>query len=202
MWGVALAAVLVAQAPAWRSLGTVDGVTVETRPVREEAGRQITRVRATTTAALSCAAVRTVLVDVARFDRWIELSQWRQVPCPQGVACGLWMYGRHDMPFPFSPRDYVVRYLIDDRSDDGVTVQAQSVPGGPAPDGAVRLQVASTWTARRVGDQCQVVYEYDGDLGGSFPPFLLEGAWKTEGPKLLAALLRRARAAPPAVSGG
>lgn len=193
-----------AQAAAWRSLGTFDGASVA---IKE--GKGPTRVKAARVLPIACEPVLAVLDDVPAFSRWIDFTGWDVVVDERSSGGPLRMHGRHAMPFPFSPRDYVVDYRAV-RSDGGVfTLTARSTDRGPpAANGTVRLRVESTWTvkpnvdaAAAASPKCPVTYEYDGDLGGSFPPFLLEGAFKDEGPKLLAGLLKAARARPAITTG-
>lgn len=177
--------VLAAAAPEeWHGLGTFDGATVETQP----APGGVTRVRASRVLPVACERVVAVLSDVPHFSRWITLSSWTVVD-----ASGPVMHGRHDMPFPFAARDYVVAYTSSQQGDTYTLTSASTDRGPKAANGVVRLHVLSTWTATPVKDSCAVSYTYNGDLGGGFPSFLLEGVWKDEGPKLLAGLLAEAR---------
>ena len=175
-----------AQQGDFRTLGTFRGALVETAA---RAGAP-TRVRASRRLAVPCAPVIETLLDVAGFKRWISFADWSIVAQPEGALPV--MHGSHAMPFPFAMRDYVVAY----QSAQGAAFElsSRSVEQGPKPaDGTVRLRVRSLWSARAASvASCDVSYEYDGDLGGSFPTFLLEGVWQEEGPKLLEGLLGEA----------
>ncbi len=191
--GILCAGPLRAQAD-WRLLGTFDEATVATQTTTTGP----LRVRATRTLPIDCAAVVAALQDVPSFSRWVEFTGWDVVVDERAGGGALTMHGQHGMPFPFSPRDYVVDYVAA-RSSTQFTLTARSSDRGPkAANGTVRLRVHSTWAVTFAAElaglpRCPVSYEYDGDLGGNFPAFLLEGAFKEEGPKLLASLLTEAR---------
>lgn len=184
-----------ARAQEWRALGTFDEATVETMtsssaPVRVRASRQLP---------LGCEPVMATLKDIPSFSKWIDFSGWDVVADERAHGGVITMHGRHAMPFPFSPRDYVVDYAATTTADT-FTLVATSTQKGPAvANGTVRLRVRSSWSLQlnpepiATSKTCLVSYEYDGDLGGSFPHFLLEGAFKHEGPRLLAAVLAEAR---------
>lgn len=186
-WASAAVAVDVADVAggdAWRDLGTFDGAAVAVRRAR---------VRAIRSLPISCNTVIATLEDVPTFSSWITLAAWEVVSDDRTTGGKLRMHGLHTMPFPFAARDYVVEYTVE-RADPAFTLKCKSVNAGPPKKaGVVRLDVVSTWIAAPDGAGCRVVYEYNGDLGGSFPGFLLEGVWKAEGPNLLAGLLKAAQ---------
>ena len=172
----------------WRDLGTERGAAVAVAV----AGKG-QRVRAIRDLPIACDAVIATLEDVPTFSSWITLAAWEVVSDERKAGGKLRMHGLHTMPFPFAARDYVVEYTVD-RAADSFTLKCKSINAGPAKKSdVVRLDVVSTWIAEPRGEACRVVYEYNGDLGGSFPGFLLEGVWKTEGPNLLEGLLKAAR---------
>jgi len=85
-----------------------------------------------------------------------------------------------DFPYPFSDRDYVVRYTLD--QDPNRTVyrfQAVDHPSAPPQDDIVRLnQMAGEWDLKSVGANTRIRYTWQADLGGDFPAWALEPARK------------------------
>lgn len=168
----------------WTRLHEEKGAVVETKK-----GGGSTLVKTTATLPRPAAAVRAVLLDLERFPSWMpHLHGWRVLSREGETALA---YGLHDLPWPFQPRDYVVRYVGQDLGDGTFVLEAKAAPGeGPPPTaGVVRLpKVRSTWrVVPRGADACTVEYTYDSDLAG-VPEMLMTSAWKTEGPALLAAL--------------
>jgi len=177
----------------WERLGQTDGVLVEVATIE---GRLILRSR--TDLAVPRADVATVLEDIAGFARWIPtLEGWRVIAEDDVIAA----YGRHELPWPFDARDYVVRYQVRD-TPERFTVEARSTthPRFPIRKDAVRVQgMWSRWELTTVGAKTRVTYTYDGALTG-IPTFLLRRTWQSEGPALLKALsgeVSRRRAASP-----
>ena len=85
-----------------------------------------------------------------------------------------------DFPYPFSDRDYVVRYTLDE--DPNRTVyrfQAVHHPGAPPQDDIVRLnRMAGVWDLMADGANTRFRYSWVADLGGDFPEWALEPARK------------------------
>jgi hypothetical protein len=201
---VVLGALLVVTATAtphaadegWRELARGDGVVVEARP----APGGVTTVRGTTVLEHSLEAIRRVLLDLERFPTWIRgLSAWTVLA--RGAADAV-VYGRHDLPWPLSDRDYTVRYTWESGADRFVLEARSTTEAGPAPvPGVVRLDaVHSIWEVQTLAsERCRVSYTYNGDLGGTVPRFVQEAGWKREARDLfqgLVAAIRRAGGTP------
>ena len=98
------------------------------------------------------------------------------------------VYIRVDMPFPISDRDYLVRYTIEKTSDiASYKFEAVKEYDFPVFSSSVRLEnAAGEWYLERVNDSStQVVYTWNGDLGGSFPSYALTRAWDKQGNEMI-----------------
>jgi hypothetical protein len=180
----------------WRELARGEGVVIETRPTPGG----VTVVRGTTELPLSLDAVRGVLLDLERFPEWIRsLAVWTVLT--RGPVEAI-VYGRHDLPWPLSDRDYTVRYTWRSEAERFALEARSTAEAGPAPaPGVVRLTaVHSTWEVERLGpERCRVTYTYNGDLGGAVPRFVEEAGWRREARELfqgLATAVRRGRGPP------
>ena len=95
---------------------------------------------------------------------------------------------RIDMPFPISDRDYVVRYTIEDRFNE-ISYKFESAKDIYIPkfSSSIRLpNAAGEWYLRRIDDtSTEVVYTWNGELGGDFPSFALTRAWTTQGNEMI-----------------
>jgi hypothetical protein len=176
----------------WRELARGDGVLIETRP----APGGVTIVRGTTVLERPLEAVQRVLVDLDRFPTWIpSLSAWTVLE--RGAAHAV-VYGRHDLPWPLSDRDYTVRYTWQADATRFVLEARSTAGAGPAPaPGVVRLEaVHSVWEVEALDPgRSRVTYTYNGDLAGAAPRFVQEAGWKREARQLfqgLDAAIRRA----------
>lgn len=93
-----------------------------------------------------------------------------------------------DMPFPFSGRDYIVEYFIENSQNHWVFsfTSVKHSKGIIEPD-HVRLPNASgIWILKRLGPKrTKVIYGWNGELLGNFPEFGLEQAWITQGTEVL-----------------
>lgn len=126
-------------------------------------------------------AVRAVLLDLAAFPSWDRsLVRWEVLSRSANEAV---VYGRHDVPWPLTDRDYVVRYTWQDALDRFL-LEAHSTEDEHAPpaNGAVRLaRLHSLWEVTSPGPgRTAVTYTYVGDLGelGSPVPAALR-RWAT-----------------------
>ena len=89
-----------------------------------------------------------------------------------------------DMPFPFSGRDYVVKY-IQIKEDLDFTYRFFSVVNDDAPlnDDYVRLvRAAGEWRLKPLDSKhTEITYTWNGELLGDFPNWALTRAWKQQG---------------------
>ena len=98
------------------------------------------------------------------------------------------VYIRIDMPFPVSDRDYLVRYTVNkDLEIASYKFQTIKEYDFPVFDGSVRLEnAAGEWYLKKIdGSSTQVVYTWNGDLGGSFPSYALTRAWDKQGNEMI-----------------
>ena len=95
---------------------------------------------------------------------------------------------RIDMPFPISDRDYVVRYNIEEGYND-ISYKFESAKDIYIPEysSSIRLpDAAGEWYLKKLNDSStQVVYTWNGYLGGDFPSFALTRAWTTQGNEMI-----------------
>ena len=93
-----------------------------------------------------------------------------------------------DMPFPFSGRDYVVKYAIEQKDNQWVfSFYSVNHPKGILNDKYVRLpNAAGVWILDySSSDKTMVTYAWNGELLGNFPDFGLKKAWITQGTEVL-----------------
>jgi hypothetical protein len=102
----------------------------------------------------------------------------------------VWAY-----PFPFKNRDAVVLYRSE-KSEAGPFVLSWRTDPRPRPEDpkeGVRIERVNGETrVEPLGpSRCRVIYTYLGDLGGKFPAWAQEKAWKEEPVQYVRALRRR-----------
>ena len=93
-----------------------------------------------------------------------------------------------DMPFPFSGRDYVIKYSSErDENLWKFSFYAVDHPEGILKPGVVRLDnAAGIWILKGLpNNKTMVTYAWHGELLGSFPDFGLNKAWITQGTEVL-----------------
>jgi len=93
-----------------------------------------------------------------------------------------------DMPFPFSGRDYVIKYSSE--KDENIwkfSFYAVDHPKGTLKPGVVRLNnAAGIWILKGLpNNKTMVTYAWHGELLGNFPDFGLNKAWITQGTEVL-----------------
>ena len=89
-----------------------------------------------------------------------------------------------DMPFPFSGRDYVVKYIQKHTDTDFIyRFHAVIHPEVPLYSKYVRLNHASgEWRLKRLDAmKTEITYTWNGELLGDFPDWALTRAWKQQG---------------------
>ena len=93
-----------------------------------------------------------------------------------------------DMPFPFSGRDYIIKY-IKHKFSSAWTFRFSAVEHVQAPPekGHVRLiHAAGEWRLTAINDhETNVSYTWNGELLGDFPNWALDRAWKTQGNEMM-----------------
>lgn len=132
--------------------------------------------------------VRAVLLDLEAFRVWFPaLREWRVLVRRDTSAE---VYGRQRLPWPFSDRDYVVRYRWTD-DEEGLDLEAvgQSGASPGAPDGVVRVErLRSEWRVSPDGDSARVQYAYEGDHDLPLPRAFLTRLWERHGDRVVSAL--------------
>ena len=98
------------------------------------------------------------------------------------------VYIRIDMPFPISDRDYLVKYTVNkDLEMASYKFQTVKEYDFPVFSSSVRLEnAAGEWYLKKIDpSSTQVVYTWNGDLGGSFPSYALTRAWDKQGNEMI-----------------
>ena len=93
-----------------------------------------------------------------------------------------------DMPFPFSGRDYIVKYVSNKTENENTyTFTAYDKMNVPERKNYVRLiNAGGRWTVVPHGNgKTKVTYTWNGELRGDFPEWALERAWKVQGTEVL-----------------
>ncbi len=98
-------------------------------------------------------------------------------------------------PFPFKNRDAIVLYRAAAKGGGSFLISWKSDPRRGDPKEGVRIErVAGETRIEPLGPaRCRVIYSYLGDLGGKFPAWAQERAWKEEPVLYIRAIRRRLR---------
>ena len=93
-----------------------------------------------------------------------------------------------DMPFPFSDRDYVVKYINKKEGSDLLYgYHAVLHDKVPLYDGYVRLiNARGEWRLKTLeANKTEITYTWNGELRGDFPDWALSRAWKQQGMEVI-----------------
>ena len=93
-----------------------------------------------------------------------------------------------DMPFPFSGRDYVIQYDINQLKNQWTfSYFSVSHPNEISNQDYVRLpNAAGIWILNTANkNKTKIIYAWNGELLGNFPDFGLKEAWITQGTEVL-----------------
>lgn len=164
-----------ASASVWKTLKTVDGVTL----ARADSGRKAPWGRGEGEIAAPLDRVVAHLTDFASLPRYVpRLAELRVLSRGAGEAI---VYFRFDLPWPISDRDWTVRYRWQRQGDRFVMVWSDANDRGPPPTHAVRVApMRGRWEleATRRGTT-HARYVFLAELGGSLPRSVTEQtAWK------------------------
>ena len=88
------------------------------------------------------------------------------------------------MPFPFAGRDYVVKYIQEQKDADFIyRFHAVIHPDAPLNSKYVRLiHSAGEWRLTPLDStKTEITYTWNGELLGNFPDWALKRAWKQQG---------------------
>ena len=89
-----------------------------------------------------------------------------------------------DMPFPFAGRDYVVKYIQEQKGIDFIyRFHAVVHPEVPKINKYIRLiNAGGEWRLNSLDSMhTQIIYTWNGELLGDFPDWALKRAWKQQG---------------------
>ncbi len=93
-----------------------------------------------------------------------------------------------DMPFPFSNRDYVVKYVESQENQHVIySFFAVTKPQVKIEEDVIRLiNAEGEWRLIPISlDSTEVSYTWNGELLGKFPDWALTNAWETQGVEVL-----------------
>ena len=93
-----------------------------------------------------------------------------------------------DMPFPFSGRDYIVKYTqLKEENDVVYKFTSVQDSGVPVHEDYVRLvHAAGEWRLHSIDSMnTEVTYIWNGELLGDFPVWALTRAWETQGQEVM-----------------
>ena len=97
------------------------------------------------------------------------------------------VYINLDMPFPFSSRDYIVKYS--EHHHDNTKIyrwKHTEEVDVPIKDNCVRLfNAEGEWKLTSMNNGTKVVYRWNGELSGDFPDWALSRAWREQGTEVL-----------------
>ena len=134
------------------------------------------RAKATLEAPIS--DIRKIIEDKQNYPNIFKRIETTQIITDEIVYIAL------DMPFPFSSRDYVVKY-IEEHGDDEFIYRFHAVihPNVPVRNKYVRLiHAAGEWRLTPLDStKTAITYTWNGELLGDFPNWALTRAWKQQG---------------------
>lgn len=164
---------LSAQNHSWKFRNDRNGIQVFTR---KDSTSDILEIKFRTEVKASLDAVVAMACDIPNLKNWAyrlkETYQLKEVSETEGY---LYMYS--DFPFPFSDRDMIVHYTMQqDPQTKQVTSIAKSVYNAiPEKDGVVRIKIIeSKWIYTPLPNgMVRLEYQLKSDPGGSIPKWLI-----------------------------
>lgn len=157
-----------AVAAPWETVLHEDGVRIEQGSAP---GSTLTVTRATATLDASLDEVIHVLTDVENACAWAPCETSRVVRIVDSRDAIV--YGRTDMAWPFSDRDFLLRISLSEASNGGVRLDVRSVqePSVPENQGVVRIKrMRSLYKVTPVGeDRVRVDFRTEVRVGGAMP---------------------------------
>ena len=126
--------------------------------------------------------LRSYLCDFDHYHEMFTPGVKKVEVLANGKTCEGRLHVVWDFPWPFRNRDGVLAYVVDLPSDDVFNLNWTSGAEAGDPKEGVRISsIKGRTSVKDLGDgSCEVTYEYLGNLGGTFPQWLKEAAWKGE----------------------
>lgn len=188
-----LPAAALADAPAWRDRGKVDGIQVETRDIP---GSHFEEIRLTTQSKEPLARLCEVIFGKGAAEKGEGNFKKREVL--RETPTERWTYEQIALPV-VSDRDYVVHVKLDRPAESGqceISFQTEDDPSRPVRKDFVRLKaVRGHWLLTPVETGAvKIVYRIFSDPGGTVPPFLVWGGQRNAAIDFLKTILKRAQA--------
>ena len=124
------------------------------------------------------ADIRRIIEDKANYPNVFKRVESVKIITDEIVYIAL------DMPFPFSGRDYVVKYIQEQENADFIyRFHAVIHPQVPLYSNYVRLiHSAGEWRLKSLDTtKTEIIYTWNGELLGDFPNWALKRAWKQQG---------------------
>ena len=139
--------------------------------------------RATKTVSATMEELTELLEDKENYYKIFDRIEYSKLLNPEIVHIKL------DMPFPFSGRDYIVKYTKNNIDNNSVySFEATTEIEISIDDDYVRLVNASGgWILHPIDDQTtELTYMWNGELLGDFPNWALTRAWVEQGNEVMA----------------
>ena len=138
--------------------------------------------RAQSTLRAPIADIRKIIEDKANYPNVFKRVKLTEIITDEIVYISL------DMPFPFSNRDYVIKY-IQEQTDDEFIYRFHAVihPEAPVNKKSVRLiNSAGEWRLKSLDSTItEITYTWNGELLGDFPDWALTRAWEQQGSEVI-----------------
>lgn len=96
-------------------------------------------------------------------------------------------------PFPYTNRDAVVRYQVEELDGGAFRIswKSDSRPGDKREGTPIERVSGETRIEPEGSEACRITYTYLGDLGGKFPAWAQEKAWREEPVQYFRAIRRK-----------
>lgn len=126
--------------------------------------------------------IRNYLCDFASYEEMFAPGLKDVEVLENGEPCHARLHLVWKFPFPWKNRDGIVKYTVEQPSDDHFVLHWVGDAQEGDPSDGIRIDgvFGATHVQRVAADKTIVVYEYKGDLGGKFPEWFKEAAWKAE----------------------
>ena len=124
------------------------------------------------------ADIRKIIEDKENYPNIFKRIETTQIITDEIVYIAL------DMPFPFAGRDYVVKYIQEQKGIDFIyRFHAVVHPEVPKINKYIRLiNAGGEWRLNSLDStQTEITYTWNGELLGDFPSWALKRAWKQQG---------------------
>ena len=147
-------------------------------------------IRATYELPVSASTLEDYICDFDRYEEMFSPAVKKIEVLENGERCHARLHVVYKFPFPFKNRDGIIKYSVERRSDEHFILHWASAHTKGDPSEGIRIEhiLGATHITKLPDGTSEMTYEYLGDLGGTFPDWFKEAAWKGEPPHFFAAL--------------